>query len=553
MKARKSKVKTMTKTTDDSRTNSQTDSSSFDGSIDGSSLSSGDRQIVCPHCHHAFTVNEDEYQKLLAQVRGKEFEKELHERLQREEDALKVEHQLELEKELNKKKSEFSEAMDNQKEQMAALEKKIQDLQSQKDLSLAEIKNEKDKKIASLEEQLKIISDQKDKERDLAITKADSEWERKIEDYKSKLNDEKAKGEKELSEIRHAKEQEISQLRAQLDKIALEKDQEKGKEIASLRQELVETTSKLTNQITEAKNQLELEKQKGENQLTKSHTELVEQKSSYEAQLKAALEQVAFYKNFKATQSTKAIGEDLEQYCYNQFNKLRSTAFRGVYFEKDNKVSRTGSKGDFIYREKDADGQEILSIMFDMKNDSETTQKSQRHKNADFFKELDKDRKEKNCEYAVLVSMLEPDNDFYNDGIVDVSYMNDSYKKMYAIRPQFFIVLISLLRNEALNSVDLRRQLAEARNQNIDITHFEQELDDFKDAFSKNYLSYKKNYEEAIKQIDAAISRMEAVKKALTTSENQLRLANNKLDKVEVKKLTKNNPTMQAKFAQLEG
>ena len=279
----------------------------------------------------------------------------------------------------------------------------------------------------------------------------------------------------------------------------------------------------------------------------KNELSLASVKQNYEAQLKAANEQVEFYKNFKAQQSTKAIGESLEHYAESEFNKVRSFAFPNAYFEKDNQVSARGSKGDFIFREEDESGVEIISIMFEMKNEADGTEK--KHKNADFYKELDKDRREKKCEYAVLVSMLEADNDYFNTGIVDVSH---EYEKMYVVRPQFFIQLIGLLRNAALNSLKYKQELALVREQNIDITHFEDDLETFKVAFAKNYNSASKNFNKAIEEIDKAIKRMEAVKQALQTSDNQLRLANNKLDDVSVKKLTRKNPTMKAKFEALK-
>ncbi|MFZ2191836.1 MAG: DUF2130 domain-containing protein, partial [Lactococcus raffinolactis] len=261
--------------------------------------------------------------------------------------------------------------------------------------------------------------------------------------------------------------------------------------------------------------------------------------------LKAKNDEVDVYKNFKAQQSTKAIGESLENFAENEFNKVRATMFPKAYFEKDNDA-RTGSKGDFIYRENDEYGNEIISIMFEMKNEGDET--ATKHKNRDFYKELDKDRNEKNCEYAVLVTMLEADNDYFNTGIVDVSH---EYAKMYVVRPNFFIQLIGLLRNAAMNSLAYKQEIALIREQNIDITTFEADLDVFKTGFEKNYNSASKNFAKAIDEIDKSIKRMEEVKKALLTSENQLRLANNKLEDVSVKKLTKKNPTMAEKFANL--
>jgi len=326
----------------------------------------------------------------------------------------------------------------------------------------------------------------------------------------------------------------------------------KDKEVQALENQLATLRLEHENQLQKTLSDLEKERDQVKNQLLLQEKEnelsLASVKQNYEAQLKAASEQVEFYKNFKAQQSTKAIGESLEHYAESEFNKVRSFAFPNAYFEKDNKVSARGSKGDFIFRECDENGVEIISIMFEMKNEADGTEK--KHKNADFYKELDKDRREKNCEYAVLVTMLEADNDYFNTGIVDVSH---EYEKMYVVRPQFFIQLIGLLRNAALNSLKYKQELALVREQNIDITHFEEDLDAFKQAFAKNYNSASTNFGKAIDEIDKAIKRMEEVKKFLTTSENQLRLANNKLEDVSVKKLTRKNPTMKAKFEALKG
>ena len=327
-------------------------------------------------------------------------------------------------------------------------------------------------------------------------------------------------------------------------------------ELSELKAQLqqLESEKQLTLQQTVSENEkalAELAKErdaiKNELLLTEKEQELKANaiKNEYEILLKAKNDEVDFYKNFKAQQSTKAIGESLENFAENEFNKVRATMFPKAYFEKDNDA-RTGSKGDFIYRENDEYGNEIISIMFEMKNEGDET--ATKHKNRDFYKELDKDRKEKNCEYAVLVTMLEADNDYFNTGIVDVSH---EYAKMYVVRPNFFIQLIGLLRNAAMNSLDYKQELALIREQNIDITTFEADLDIFKTGFAKNYTSASKNFAKAIDEIDKSIKRMEEVKKALLTSENQLRLANNKLEDVSVKKLTKKNPTMAEKFANL--
>ncbi|MFZ1758322.1 MAG: DUF2130 domain-containing protein [Streptococcus suis] len=413
--------------------------------------------ITCPHCGTAFQVNETEYSQLLAQVRGAEFDKEIHERLARETELL--------------------------------AQRAENDLQARL--------SDKDKEILELTAKLDTFASQTELKLSSAISK---------------------------------KDQEIQELKAQLGQIRLAKDLELQQAVAQMEKER-----------DAAQNALVLQEQKQELAMATIRQE-------YEVRLKAADEQVEFYKNFKAQQSTKAIGESLEQFAEAEFNKVRSYAFPRAKFAKDNEVSVSGSKGDFIFRDFDESGLEFISIMFEMKNEADTTKT--KHKNADFFKELDKDRREKKCEYAVLVSMLEADNDYYNTGIVDVSH---EYDKMYVIRPQFFIQLIGILRNAALNSLQYQQELALVKEQNIDITHFEEDLEIFKNTFSKNYQSASNNFQKAIDEIDKAIKRMEAVKAALTTSENQLRLANNKLDDVSVKKLTRNNPTMKAKFEALKG
>lgn len=268
-------------------------------------------------------------------------------------------------------------------------------------------------------------------------------------------------------------------------------------------------------------------------------------KNEYEIQLKAKEQEVAFYKDLKARMSTKMVGETLEKHCEIEFNRLRATGFQNAYFEKDNDA-HSGSKGDYIFRESTPDGVEFISIMFEMKNEMDTT--ATKKKNEDFLKELDKDRNEKGCEYAVLVSLLEADNELYNSGIVDVSY---KYPKMYVIRPQFFIPMITLLRNAALNSVSFRRQLAEVRNQNLDISRFEDDINDFKERFGYNYRLASERFQDAVKEIDKTIELLQKTKKSLLLSENNLRLANDKAQDLTVKRLVRKNPTMAQKFAEL--
>ncbi|AGU83311.1 DUF2130 domain-containing protein [Streptococcus anginosus] len=399
---------------------------------------------------------------------------------------------------------------------------------------LAQVRTtEFDKEIHTRIEQALALEKQKaQNEQQQALSQKESEIQElkaTISNFESQKELIKKDTEQALSGKLSDKEKELVELQAQLDRLRLEHQNELQASLTNIEKE--------RDQI---QNQLLL--QEKENELS-----LASVKQNYEAQLKAANEQVEFYKNFKAQQSTKAIGESLEHYAESEFNKVRSFAFPNAYFEKDNQVSARGSKGDFIFREEDENGVEIISIMFEMKNEADDTEK--KHKNADFYKELDKDRREKKCEYAVLVSMLEADNDYFNTGIVDISH---EYEKMYVVRPQFFIQLIGLLRNAALNSLKYKQELALVREQNIDITHFEDDLETFKVAFAKNYNSASKNFNKAIEEIDKAIKRMEAVKQALQTSDNQLRLANNKLDDVSVKKLTRKNPTMKAKFEALK-
>lgn len=283
-----------------------------------------------------------------------------------------------------------------------------------------------------------------------------------------------------------------------------------------------------------------------ENELAARETESrLKEKSlqeQYEEKLKSKDEQIEYYKDFKARQSTKMIGESLEQHCLTQFNTLRMTAFPTAYFEKDNDA-RTGSKGDFIFRESDESGTEFISIMFEMKNEADAT--ATKHKNEDFFRELDKDRREKHCEYAVLVSLLEIDNELYNNGIVDVSYR---YEKMYVVRPQFFIPIITLLRNAALHSLQYRRELEIVKNQQLDILHFEENMNAFKEGFGRNYRIASEKFRTAVDEIDKTITHLQKIKDALLSSENNLRLANSKAEDLSIKRLTKNAPSVKALF-----
>lgn len=330
------------------------------------------------------------------------------------------------------------------------------------------------------------------------------------------------------------REQQITELRARLEKEELSRQlaitravEEKKDELTDRDRQIAELNYKLKEAATES-----LQKQQA-------------LRENFAIQLRAKEETIEYYKDLKARLSTKMVGETLEQHCETEFNRLRAAAFPYAYFEKDNDA-RTGSKGDYIYREATEDGIEFLSIMFEMKNEMDST--ATKKKNEDFFKELDKDRQEKGCEYAILVSLLEPDSELYG-GITDVSYR---YPKMYVIRPQFFIPIITLLRSSALHTVEYRRQLAEIRSQNIDISNFEAEMNDFKSRFGRNYDIASRKFKTAIEEIDKTISHLQKTKEALLSSEDNLRLANNKAQELSVKRLTKNNPTMQAMFKELE-
>ena len=326
----------------------------------------------------------------------------------------------------------------------------------------------------------------------------------------------------------------IAELRAQISGTETEKKLAVAEVVSEKDRELSEKTT----EITALKSQLA-------NKTTENELKEQALQKQYEEKLKMKDEQIEYYKDFKARQSTKMIGESLEQHCLNQFNALRMTAFPNAYFEKDNDA-RTGSKGDFIFREA-ADGVEFISIMFEMKNEMDET--ATKHRNEDFLKELDKDRREKKCEYAVLVSLLEIDNELYNNGIVDVSYR---YEKMYVIRPQFFIPMITLLRNAALNSLQYRRELELARHQQVDILRFEENMNTFKEGFARNYRIASDKFKTAIDEIDKTITHLQKTKEALLSSENNLRLANNKAEDLSIKRLTKNAPTVKAMFDELK-
>ena len=391
------------------------------------------------------------------------------------------------------------------------------------------------KEVYEREAQFKARLEALEKDRQLAIKNAVTVKDAEIAELKAQISANDKNNKLTVSEAVAVKDKEITALQARLASYEMEK-----------RLAISEVVFK-NERVLAAKNQ-ELLQLANQIEANEKENKIREQsiKDGYEEKLRSKDEQIAYYKDFKARQSTKMIGESLEQHCLIEFNKLRATAFRNAYFEKDNDA-RSGSKGDFIFREYDDEGTEFISIMFEMKNEADET--ATKHKNEDFLKELDKDRKEKNCEYAVLVSLLEADNELYNNGIVDVSYR---YPKMYVIRPQFFIPMITLLRNAAANSLQYKKELATIKNQNIDISHFEEDMNEFKEKFSRNYRLASEKFKKAIDEIDKTIDHLQKTKEALLSSENNLRLANNKAEDLSIKRLTRNNPTMQAKFAELE-
>ncbi len=381
-------------------------------------------------------------------------------------------------------------------------------------------------------------------EKELEIGKAVSEKEREISALREKITELNAAVSRNKTETELAVKNAVSEAQSDYEKklkTAEEEARQLKQKIALDQKDHESEVEKLETELKNTETEHKLAMNEAVNEIKQ---QLTEEKAAHEADNKAKDEQIEYYKDFKAKQSTKMVGESLEQHCLTQFNQIRMTAFPRAYFEKDNDA-KSGSKGDFIYREEDEDGIEILSIMFEMKNEMDTT--ATKHKNEDFFKELDKDRNEKKCEYAVLVSLLEADSEYYT-GITDVSYR---YEKMYVIRPQFFIPMITLLRNAALNSLQYKRALALERAQNIDITNFENSLNDFKDKFARNYDLASRKFKEAVDEIDKSILHLQKIKDALLSSENNLRLANNKAEEITIKKLTKNNPTMAAKFAAL--
>ena len=400
--------------------------------------------------------------------------------------------------------------------------KQVKDKEFEKEINIRETQYKNDK-----EQSIKLTEAKLEKEFNEELNKKDLEIVELKNSLKAVEFDTKNKLEKEYNDKLNKQALEINNLKNKIEVIESKKELDLKIAVDDKEKEITLLNNKLEN---------------SKNEYLLKEKNLIE---NYEDKIKSRDEQISYYKDFKARQSTKMIGESLEVHCHNEFNKLRPL-FKNVYFEKDND-SKTGSKGDFIFRETDEDGTPIISIMFEMKNEADET--ATKHKNEDFFKELDKDRKEKNCEYAVLVSLLEIDNEFYNTGIVDVSH---KYPKMYVIRPQFFIPLITLLRGAALNALGYKKELELVQNQNIDISHFEENMNAFKEGFGRNYRLASEKFKKAIEEIDKTIDHLQKTKEALLSSENNLRLANNKAEDLTIKKLTHNSETMQKMFDELD-
>ncbi len=460
------------------------------------------KEIKCPHCGQLFTIDESNYDSIVKQIRDHEFYDEL-----------------------KKREAEYNEKLELQKE---LVEK---DLMGRANVKL----NEQKAEIENLKNQLKLV--EKEHENELNL---------KTSSLKEEINTLNAKRQGEIDKITASKDIEISELKSKANATVL--DLKSKIEILNQQVKNGDTEKELAvnKAISELKETKDLEINKAKNELEIYKSEMANKfdsmKDSYEQQLSAKQELVDYYKDFKTKMSTKMIGESLEQHCANEFNKNRMGMFRNAYFEKDNEVVE-GSKGDFVFRDFDEDGVEIISIMFEMKNEADTT--STKHKNEDFFDKLDKDRNRKKCEYAVLVSLLESDSELYNEGIVDVSYR---YPKMYVIRPQFFIPLITLLKNAALNATEYKKQLLIEKNNNLDIAHFEENMENFKVAFGKNFETASKKFSTAIDEIDKTIDHLKKVKENLLSSDRQLRLANDKAQDLTIKKLTKNAPSLAEKF-----
>lgn len=520
-------------------------------------------EIKCPHCGKVFKVDESGFADIVKQVRDSEFQQELAKR----EELLRTEKEQAL-------ALAASQAQGKLQESLAAKDASMQQAVAQRDATISELKAQiealaREKELYAQNEVAKVLQEQKDalvqvqRERDALQTQIERERETLQAQLKQQKDSAALEQEKLASSLQNAvaeKNVRITELEQQLTNQKTTFAAEKELAVTQAKVEVERQRDALKAQLDRERDnfsaQIEQERTSLQAQVALKEAEKNQRENELKAQmadkLRAKDELIAYkdqeierYRDMKARLSTKMLGETLEQHCETEFNRLRATAFRNAYFEKDNDAS-SGSKGDYIFRETDEEGNELVSIMFEMKNEQDES--THRHKNEDFFKKLDSDRRKKNCEYAVLVSLLEPESELYNAGIVDVSYR---FEKMYVIRPQFFIPLISILRNTSQSALQYKAELALVKKQNIDITNFENEMEDFKQKFGRNYRLASEKFKKAIDEIDKTIDHLLKTKEALLGSENNLRLANDKAEALTIKKLTRNNPTMKAKFDEL--
>lgn len=480
-------------------------------------------EIKCPHCGTVFQVDESGFADIVKQVRDAEFNREIERREklfteQREQAVALAGEKVrgEARDEIASRDAEIAKLTQN----LAAIKREndaaSRAAQAEQVAALSKVTASKDAEIAELKSKLARLVDERAS--DARVTEAD---------HKRALADATASRDAKIAEL-------TQKLEAQKTTFATEK------ELA-----VMQARTQVERERDDLAAQVKLKAAEGEQKVSALREEMATKLRAKDELIAYKEEEIARYKEMKARLSTKMVGESLEQHCEIEFNKMRAAAFPKAYFEKDNDVV-DGTKGDFVFREADDGGNEVVSIMFEMKNESDDS--THKHKNEDFLKKLDSDRKKKNCEYAVLVTMLEPENELYNEGIVDMSYR---YEKMYVIRPQFFIPIISILRNASLSALSYKAELAEVRNQNIDITHFEEQMEDFKTKFGRNYDLASRKFQTAIEEIDKTITHLQKTKDALLSSENNLRLANNKAQDLTIKRLTRNNPTMKTMFAEL--
>ena len=517
-------------------------------------------EIKCPKCGNVFQVDEADYASIVNQVRNKEFQQEIARRMAEQEKQFKMQQEaeaLKADQVLKERLTAKDREMSQKETEIAQLKEKINGIAQSKELESQNALAQKDTEIAKLKEQINAIAQGKELESKDALNKKDNEIARLKEQIESISRNKDLESQNALSQ----KDTEITKLKAQISAVAQSKDMEskdalnkKDNEIARLKGEIEQRDKQKEIELLQEKSRAQEVLQQKETKITELEGQVKAEKNAaslrekelqerFSVQLKQKQEQIDYYKDLKTRMSTKMVGETLEIHCSTEFNRVRASMYPRAYFEKDNDA-KGGSKGDFIFRDYDEDGTtEYISIMFEMKNEMDET--ATKHKNEDFFAKLDKDRKEKGCEYAVLVSLLEPDSELYNEGIVDVSYR---YPKMFVVRPQFFMPLISLLSQASRKSIEYRKALTVARQQTVDVSNFENQLNEFKDKFAYNYRLASEKFKKAIEEIDKTIDHLNKIKEALVGSENNLRLANNKAEDLTIKKLTRNNPTMKAKF-----